>query len=256
MEKLPTILIPPALSDLEFPQRLAVLRQTVSPIGTHHKAPKGHSETQFERELWNYFPGKIHAGLMLCRPGGAQPHVPDLAYIDPDTHLHIDIEIDEPYSHVSRQPLHYLGNRKDEQRNQAFLAQGWVIIRLSEQQVVKFPAGCCKAIASVIAMLTGNSGIMTSFRQIPTLKPERRWTFTEATQMAEQERREQYLAQASKKLTQDSQMDGFGNLPRDRKNKLLMNRNLVFYCPICGESVQWKSHYVQCSNCRYDNFVF
>lgn len=238
MEKLPTLLIPPTLFDLDLPQRIEQFRQTVPPIGTHHKAPKGHSETQFERDLWNYFPGKVHAGLMIRRPGFDQPYVPDFAYIDPDSHLHIDIEIDEPYSHVSREPLHYLGDRKDEQRNQAFLMQGWTVIRFSEKQVVKCPKSCCKTIAGAIASLTRDNTIMTPFRQIPTLKPERRWTFDQAEQMAAQNQREQYLA-----------------IAQPKENRALMNRNLVFHCPICGESVQWKSHYVQCSNCGYDNFV-
>jgi hypothetical protein len=106
MEKLPTILISPAILAVRG-QGQGRLQQTLShtlrPLGLHHKPPKGHSETQFERDLWRYFPGKIHTGLMVQCPGYDQPYLPDFAYIDPDICLHIDIEVDEPYSHGTRQ---------------------------------------------------------------------------------------------------------------------------------------------------------
>lgn len=223
MERLPTILIPDQLAE------------QVCAIEIHHKPPKGHSESQFERDLWRYFPGKIHTGFKLKRPELNQAYIPDFAYIDPEVPLHIDIEIDEPYSFTTRQPLHYLGEPKDQQRNQFFLAQGWIVIRLSEAQVVKFPDRCCKVIASTIATLTQNNAIMAAFRQIPTLKPERRWNVDQAQKMSEQGIRESYQKRSD--------------------NTGLISQNLVFHCPVCGESVYWKSHYVQCSNCGYDNFA-
>lgn len=226
MEKLPTTLLP------------KVDRLPIPPVGTHHKAPRGRSESQFERDLWRYFPGKIHTGLLVKRPELEQPYVPDFAYLDRD--IAIDIEVDEPYTYDTRQPIHFLDCPKDRSRNQFFTDHGWIVIRFSEAQVVKNPASCCKALASTIALVSGDNSIMTSFRQVPTLKPDRRWTVEQAQQLAAQNYREQF--QPAAKSTKQSQPN-------------LMNGNLSFYCPTCGELVRWRGHYVQCANCGYDKFV-
>lgn len=267
MERFPTVLIPSTLAQVSAQassdshaapvvqqQRLChALSQTVSPSGEHHKPPKGHSETQFERDLWRYFPGKIHTGLMMPRPNHGQPYVPDFAYIDPQLNLHIDIEVDEPYTHDTRQPIHYLGCPKDEQRNQWFLKWGWPVIRFSESQVVKSPMSCCKTVAGAIASITGDNSIMASFRQSPTLKPERRWTYAEAQQMAEKKYRECYL-----ETEQSKPQTAKRKKPRQaaRKPQTFMSANLTFYCPECGDGpIRWQGHYIQCPNCSYDAFA-
>ena len=246
----PEILAPPDLD-----QRSHLLKQTQQPTGMHYKAPKGHAETQFERDLWQYFPTQIHTGLMMLRPGYSQPYVPDFAYIDATLNFHIDIEIDEPYTHDTRKPLHHLGSTKDEQRNQFFLDAGWVVIRFSEMQAVKTPMSCCKAIASTIASITSNNTIMTSFRQVPTLKPESRWSYAEAQQLAASAYRDQYLT------PHPVVESGKGRKARKsnrspRTPRTIATSQLTFYCPACGEGpIPWKGNYIACPNCHYDNFV-
>jgi very-short-patch-repair endonuclease/predicted RNA-binding Zn-ribbon protein involved in translation (DUF1610 family) len=248
MDYLPTVLTPP----------IPVILPPTPPSGVRYKAPKGHSETQFEHDLNRYFPGKIHTGLMMQRSGLNHPYIPDLAYLDPEQALAIDIEVDEPYTHTTRQPLHYAGCPKDAQRNQWFLEQGWLVIRFSEAQVVQSPAGCCKTIASAIASITGNSAIMAPFRQVRSLKPEPRWTQTEAEAMAAQNYREQYIAQAAqhqappskrqRKRGRDSQVVS--------QSRSLQTTAVTFFCPECGEGpIRWQGHYVCCSTCHYDAFV-
>lgn len=257
MEQFPTILIPSALqpaiaSGTDAVQQ--VLQQTKLPAGIHHRAPQGHSEPQFNRDLWQYFPGKIHTGLLIEHPGCNQPYVPDFAYIDPHLNLHIDIEVDEPYTHDRQKPLHYLNCPKDQQRNHWFLAAGWVVIRFSELQVVKCSLSCCKTIASTIATITGDNTIMAPFRQVPSLKPDRRWTAAEAADMAATAHRSTYLAANPVPTAPKT-----GRRRRaDRKAQpQLMTTNLTFYCPICGDGpIRWQGHYIQCPTCRYDAFVF
>ncbi|MBF2001522.1 MAG: DUF559 domain-containing protein [Synechococcales cyanobacterium M58_A2018_015] len=253
MERFPTVLLPSALQSVsrDSEQRYQVLNQTVRPAAPHSRPPRGHSESQFEQDLWRYFPGKIHTGMMMMRADGATPYVPDFAYIDPDCHLHIDIEIDEPYTYDTRQPLHYLNCTKDQQRNQAFLNWGWVIIRFSEAQIVQAPASCCKTIASLVATLTDDNCLMSAFRSVPTLKPERRWTKLEAQQMAAVNYRARYLAppqpiaKSRKRKSQPS--------PRSRS---VVTTHFTFYCPACGEGpIRWQGHYICCPNCRYDAFA-
>ncbi len=255
MERFPTVLIPTAIADsASMAQVRQALQQTIPPAGVHLKAPKGHSETQFERDLWQYFPGKIQTGLMVSNPKLQQPYVPDFAYIDQSLNLHIDIEIDEPYAYGTRKPIHYLDSTKDQQRNQYFLDQGWLIIRFSEEQVVRSPASCCKAVASAIATLLGDSAMLHPFRQVPTLKPQKRWTEAEAQVMAEQAYREKYLvAQPSTQPATKSQQR---QKQTSRSSPRLITANFTFYCPECGDGpIRWQGHYVSCPTCHYDEFV-
>lgn len=234
-------------------ERLEFLAQTVTPAGVHYKAPKGHSETQFERDLWQFFPNQIHAGLLMPHGEQTQPYVPDFVYIDPGSNLHIDIEVDEPYTHDTRQPLHFLSSEKDNRRNQFFVDAGWVVIRFSERQVVKSPMSCCKTIASTIASITENNTIMVPFRQVPTLKPELRWSFSEAEAMAATAERENYLPTQAVTVSRQKR--------KPRKNAApakgaIATAALTFYCPVCGEGpIPWKGHYIACPNCHYDEFV-
>lgn len=256
MEKLPTILIPPTLATaLDDDQRLHILSQTQRPTGMHYKAPKGYSESQFERDLWQYFPTQIHTGLMMPRHGYDQPYVPDFAYIDTTCNLHIDIEVDEPYTHDTRQPLHHLDSAKDERRNQFFLEAGWVVIRFSEMQAVKVPRSCCKVIASTIASITRDNSIMTLFREVPTLKPEPRWSRKEAQQMAETAYREQYL-QPHPIAVQEKKRKSRKPAQLGKRSTPVATAQLTFYCPRCGEGpIPWKGHYIACPTCQYDGFV-
>jgi len=253
MNKLPTVLVPPQLlaaiaagADIR-----PVLAQTQPAIGVHYAPPKGHSETQFERDLWQYFPGYIQTGVMMPCPQRQQPYVPDFAYIDPVLNLHIDIEIDEPYVYAARQPLHYVESEKDAERNHWFLTAGWIVIRFSEAQAVKTPQSCCKAIASTLASLTGQNGIMTAFRHVPTLKQHPRWTRAEAIQMAATNYRNQYLAapappQPKRKAKRQKAA---------ASSPAIATANRTVYCPTCGDGpIPWRGHYIACPSCGYDAF--
>jgi very-short-patch-repair endonuclease len=256
MARFPTILLPPTLKNLDpnnpdvFHQTLS---QTIKPVAAHYKPPRGHSESQFEYDLWRYFPGKIHTGLLMPRPDQASPYTPDFTYIDPCSNLHIDIEVDEPYTYDTRQPLHYLNCPKDQQRNRRFLEWGWVVIRFSEVQVVKHPASCCKTIASVVGQITGDNSLMVSFRQVPTLKPEPCWTHQDAKHMAEAHYRESYLTQSQPEPKSSKRKRRKQNQPfRSR----VLTANFTFYCPECGEGpIRWQGHYICCPNCQYDAFA-
>jgi len=256
LAQFPTVLVPAqvveaAKSDL---QRLhQQLQQTTPPEGVHHRVPKGHSEGDFERHLWQYFPGKIHTGLLLPRPDSPQAYMPDFALIEPSLNLHLDIEVDEPYTHETRQPLHFLESEKDQIRNEWFLKWGWVVIRFSEVQVVRSPASCCKAIAATLATLTRDSHLMLPFRSVPTLKPMPRWTKAEAQQMADTQIREQYLSASSAKPTIAKK----SRKPAARvAQKPVVSANFTFYCPECGEGpIRWQGHYVCCPTCGCDTFA-
>ncbi|AFY75333.1 hypothetical protein Syn7502_03486 [Synechococcus sp. PCC 7502] len=176
---------------LEFRQRLLLdtLKQTKPHDGTNSKARRGMSEAKFVKHLNRYFDTNIYERLTLNIPNSPKPYSPDFAYIDRGLNLYIDIEIDEPYSH--RQPIHFIG--QDDRRNQFFIDRGWIVIRFCEEQVVRYPRQCCKAIAEVIADILGDGLELTRFENTPPLPKVKHWTRAESLTMIKNQARDRYL---------------------------------------------------------------
>ena len=79
---------------------------------------------------------------------GGHRYEPDLAYIDKENGVYVDIEIDEPYSSFHR-PTHFItedGTHKDQRRNKLFLSAGWHVCRFTEQQMFCQTKSCMKAV--------------------------------------------------------------------------------------------------------------
>lgn len=169
-----------------------ILRQTKTHDGDHGNAQEGFSEAKFYSHLEIYFGEKIVRGLTFNIPNYHKPYCPDFAYIDRNTNLSIDIEIDEPYDYKSSKPMHFEESRKDQKRNDFFLDKGWIVIRFSEEQVVRYPKSCCKAIAKVIAKVLGDKSVLSQFRNVEDLPTIRQWTESEAATMAAKNYRQTY----------------------------------------------------------------
>ena len=169
------------------------LNQTIPNHTKNTGAIKGKSEAKFEQYLNRYFPRQIYTDLALRIPNFKRPYTADFTYIDKEIKLFIDIEIDEPYIYNTREPRHYIGYWKDQIRNDFFNNKGWIVIRFSEEQVVRYPDSCCKFIAQQIAEITGNSAITSQFAQTPDLQPQQQWTEKEAIEMANRKERDDYL---------------------------------------------------------------
>lgn len=171
------------------------LRRVVQPPakGLAQHSTIGFSEKEFQLSLNRYFPGLISPQALL--KNNYNPtywYRADFAYIDPEVPLYIDIEIDEPYGYKTGEPIHFLGRDKDEIRNNFFLSKGWVVIRFAEEQVCLHPKSCCKAIAQVVSVITGEP-VPPQLIQVPDLQPILQWTLEEALQMAESNYRNRYL---------------------------------------------------------------
>ena len=182
--------------NVEEYRRQEVRRALNQTIPNHTKdtgARKGKSEAKFEQYLNRYFPRQIYTDLALRIPNFKRPYTADFTYIDKEIKLFIDIEIDEPYIYNTREPIHYIGYWKDKIRNDFFNNKGWIVIRFSEEQVVRYPDSCCKFIAQQIAEITGNSAITSQFAQTPDLQPQQQWTEKEAIEMANRKERDDYL---------------------------------------------------------------
>ncbi len=176
---------PERIADFRALQLRQTLKRTIPPDGRGSRAQRGRAEEQFAQLLKRNFLGKIHTGLTLKIPGYDYPYTPDIAYIDEVLNLHIDIEIDEPYVYETVQPTHYLNGDKDTRRNTFFLERGWVVIRFSEEQVMKSGQSCCREVAQVIAALLGEETVLIPFQKVAPLTPVKRWSEQEAIQMAE-----------------------------------------------------------------------
>ena len=116
-----------------------------------------------------------------------RPYVPDVVYFNRETGVAIDIEIDEPYRLDTHEPIHIIG--MDEDRNQFFLDNGWGVIRFAEEQVLKYPEGCCQLIARVAER------IATGSTNLPKARMElvEQWDKTMARRAAKERSRESLL---------------------------------------------------------------
>jgi hypothetical protein len=72
---------------------------------------------------------------------GDRNYVADFAYLDPVKGLYVDIELDEPEHHSPD---------KDRNRNLCFVRRGWLVLRLDEEEVVQDPAGCARALWTLV----------------------------------------------------------------------------------------------------------
>ena len=151
---------------------------------------KGSSEASFQQHLINYF-GTNNISSTLCLPitygWNDNNYYPDFTYSHPSG-LRIDIEIDEPYSGITKEPIHYQG--QDAQRNKYFTEKGWVVVRFAEQQIIAQPALCCQFLAQVITQFVPVQAAFSPTQG--TLMPVPKWTMEQAREMARRNAREMY----------------------------------------------------------------
>lgn len=173
---------------------LKALSKTIPHDGNQSNAYRGDSEANFYSYLRKYFGKNIYTKLTLNIPNFHHPYSPDFTYIDRQTNLYIDIEIDEPYSYKDkkRKPIHYIN--LDVKRDRFFLERGWIVIRFSEEQIVCYPESCCKIIAETLASLLNDNSILSRFDNVFPLPKRKQWTKDEAEEMARTDYRKTYLS--------------------------------------------------------------
>ena len=177
--------------------QLALIRQEIQSTRSHDledsDAQIGFCEPLFGRYLVKYFSSsKIKTRLGLNINDYPHPYSPDFAYIALDSGLRIDIEIDEPYAFKSRKPTHYQGMWKDNDRNDAFLSRGWIVIRFAEEQVARYPDECCKLIAKIIYEWANDRTVIERTERVGELHPIQHWSQEEAEEMARNDDRSRY----------------------------------------------------------------
>lgn len=174
-----------------------LLKEIVQPPTGQGKkgVQQGVSEKQFFTYLCRHFSSfyDFCMGGDFPIPGTSLRYSADFILVHQPTGLAIDIEIDEPYEGRTGKPHHCVDRGKDSQRNRFFLERNWVVIRFSELQVVKYPDSCCKAIARIIAQITGDYRGLVRLQSIDDLTLHKQWTVKEARYMAKTRFRNCYL---------------------------------------------------------------
>lgn len=155
---------------------------------------RGFKEEAFQKSIELYF-GKVFTVLGNARLNTGKetrPFEPDIAIIDKSSsNLRIDIEIDEPYAGLTRQPIHCKG--EDVNRDTYFVDRGWIVIRFSEYQVHLQENDCLLYIAETIKSAIPNYEIPSQLLNQSSLQVEKLWDLVQAQKWEKAKYREQYL---------------------------------------------------------------
>jgi len=166
--------------------------QVLQPDGVTD-APIGASERAFGQVLETFFPRRVKAQLRLPIPNWDGAYSTDFTISFPEIGIWIDVEIDEPYDYKTGNPTHCSDDERDRNRNSFFLLNNWIVVRFSEEQVVRYPESCCKEIALVIRRVTGIEKYVHDLADATSLGPSPMWTSRQAKKMAKAKVRDKYF---------------------------------------------------------------
>lgn len=160
------------------------------------KNNRGASEQSFCNKIVEYgLQAHFYDNLSLFCGRLCYPYEPDLAFIDAEKGIFLDIEIDEPYIGSDRTPIHYKTNEGtiDDVRNEHFTERGWCVIRFSEKQIYNEPLSCLKKIFELLHRMDTSIVIPSVLTSVSELKPEDWWSKASAEAMERRKEREKYL---------------------------------------------------------------
>ena len=127
----------------------------------------------------------------LALPAGGHRYEPDLAYIDQQRGIFIDIENDEPYTMGKRLPTHVIG--KDDLRNGLVKKAGWIVLRFSEKQCISSPARVVRTVMDVVRSIAPDVEMPPALRDVQPVDPDPRWDIARARRYARERYRDTYL---------------------------------------------------------------
>ena len=141
---------------------------------------KGPGEQWLVLWIWSHRLKGFYDNLTLTSKG--HRYEPDLAYIDEQRGIYIDIENDEPYTMGKRTPTHYLG--KDDQRNENVTAAGWIVLRFSEKQCIDSPARVARTVMDVVRSIAPEVEMPKVLQKVQPVDADPRWDIDTARQHA------------------------------------------------------------------------
>lgn len=182
------LLSPNNLNQYRQDELIKLLRKARNVSNLNESVNQGKYEPIFIDFLDKYFSGKILTNVSLGY--FERPYVPDFAFIDTASGLHIDIEIDEPYVLQTKEPIHFKGS--DDNRNNFFLSNHWIVIRFAEEQIAKQPLSCCKTIASTINEIINDNSYLLNFSHVENIKLVKVWSYEDSLFLAKSDYRNKY----------------------------------------------------------------
>ncbi len=164
---------------------------------SHNCCRKGVSEESFFCRVQEIFPSSIFESEIPIGDNIVDAVIKERCYypdiIIESNGLYINVEIDEPYTGDTHEPIHYVGS--DDIRNQYLTSHGWEVIRFTEEQVIKYPDKCIETIQRFISVImNGGCGVINPFDDefwIPI------WSKNTAISMANADYRQTYLSRKS-----------------------------------------------------------
>ena len=168
---------------------------------------RGFKELVFQTELEKYFERyfEVSGKVRLNTGKETRPFEPDIALIEKgnDNNIRIDIEIDEPYAGLTRQPTHCMGD--DLMRDTYFVDRGWIVIRFSEYQVHTQELSCLKFLSQIINKIDSRYEIPVDLKTVPDLKPEKLWDIVQAQKWEKAKHRETYLNHEFREIKEEKE---------------------------------------------------
>lgn len=155
---------------------------------------RGFKEASFQQAIEYFFSENfdISGNTRLNTGKSTRPFEPDIAIIGKsEENIRIDIEIDEPYPGITRQPTHCLGD--DINRDNYFKDRGWIVIRFSEYQVHTQEKECLKFIANLLSEINSKYAIPNELKSYAQLDKEKVWNLVKAQKWEKEKYRESYL---------------------------------------------------------------
>lgn len=184
---------------------------------------RGFKEESFQNSIERCF-GKdfvVLGNVRLNTGKETRPFEPDIAIIDKsNSNLRIDIEIDEPYAGITRQPTHCKG--EDVNRDIYFVDRGWIVIRFSEYQVHLQENDCLKFIAEAIKSAIPNYEIPNQLANQSAIQVEKLWDIVQAQKWEKAKYREQYLNHTFQSIEEQTE-----TIERDFDEQELKEEKLV-----------------------------
>lgn len=175
---------------LHYPKKDTIVRS--HRLGSTKR--RGYKEASFQKSIQQCFGDcfTVLGNVRLNTGKNTRPFEPDIAIIDESSsNLRIDIEIDEPYAGITRQPIHCKG--EDLNRDIYFVDRGWIVIRFSEYQVHLKEMECLRFIAEVIKSAIPEYAIPNLLVNQATIKVDNLWDLLQAQKWERERYREEYL---------------------------------------------------------------
>ena len=187
---------------LKIPNENCIVR--THRIGTTKR--KGFKDESFEKSISKLLSNKfeVSGNIRLNTGKLTRPFEPDIAIIcSTNKNIRIDIEIDEPYAGITRQPIHCKG--EDVNRDNYFRNRGWIVIRFSELQVHTKEIECLNFIISVINSIDNSIQIPNDLKSDTKIENEILWDIVQAQKWEKEKYRENYLNHTFSELTEQQE---------------------------------------------------